>query len=52
MYVISIHINDLKYKTEIGKANQIIVLFFLEWEMAVEKSSFSKHLSPVQKSPV
>lgn len=51
MYVKSIHINNLKYKTEIGKANQIILLFFLEWKVAVERSGFSKHVLPAQKSP-
>ena len=31
MYVITIYINDLKYVEETCKANQVMVLFFLEW---------------------
>lgn len=51
MYVLSIHINDLKYRTEIGKANQIIVLFFLKWEMAAENRSTSVNISLLRRSP-
>ena len=51
MYVISIHINDLKYETEIGRDNPVTVLFFLEWEMAAEKRRISVHISLPCRNP-
>lgn len=51
MYVISTHINDLEYKTETGKDNQFIVLFFLEWEMAMEKNGISVNIFRLCRNP-